>query len=345
MATPAAPAQVATADPALGEHRVDDAAAAIAAACEAAARTAAPALTRLAGGDVAIAELAVEVVRERVDVGTSQGLHVRWDATEARVALLLVSGNRTTWARARARRRADLRLAELLATAAERLGGLAQAGPPPPGAYPVVLRLAALAPDDGTLGVWAGFAAQADAALVRHGLSRYRPGHPVADGAAADPEPLTITSDGTLPYGLASAPLGDQGEPVRRFVLVERGVARELAFDQREAGLAGERPNGGVRNLVVAPGATPAAALAVGGPVLDVASLAWVELDPRTAQLSAGVEYGTLRDGDRAQPITGAVIRGDAIAALAHGQRSADTAARGAYQGPIAIRTPPMDVS
>jgi len=344
MAPPSAPAEVETADRALAEPRADDIAERIATAFFARARGDAAALAARAGGPVAIAALEIDVVWERIDVASSQGLHVQWDATEARARLVVTSGSRTARAALRSRRLAGLDPALALNLAADRLA-TADAAPPAPGAYPIVLGLGALAPDDGGHGVWAAFVAQADAGLVRQGLSRYRPEHGVIEDAAVDPEPLTITSDGTLAYGLESARLGDQAEPVRRFVLVERGVARELAYDQREAALAGARPNGGVRNVLVDPGASPRAALLAGGPLIEVDAWAWIELEPRTGELSAGIAHGTLHDGDRRTPIAGGVVQGDAIAALAHGRRSVETAVRGAYRGPVAIRLPPMVVS
>jgi PmbA protein len=301
-------------------------------------------LVALAGGAVTIVDAVATVSRDELRVATSHGQDARWTATELELELRVQVRGRATSVRIRARRRGGLELAAALAEAVERLGA-ADAGPPPPGRYPVVLRLAALAPLEG-FGLWAGFAAQADAARVRRGLARYQPGQPIADGAVARGEPLTISSDGTLPYGLASAPLDDDGAPVRRFTLVERGRAAELAFDPREAALAGARPNGGVRNLIVEPGASPAAALITSddGPVVDVASLAWLDVADSGA-FSAGVEFGWLRTGDQATPITGAVIRGDAIAVLAAARRAAEVSTRGVYRGPVAIRTPPLAVS
>jgi PmbA protein len=342
MVAPAAPAQVDVDDPALAVGEADDAAEAIATEVYAAVRDRRAAA--LAGGPLEVVSIAIEVVRDDLELSTSQGLHAAWSATEARVTALLAAGGRTTIAEARARRHDGLELAVAIPEAAERLGALPAAAPPPAGSYAVVLRLAALAPLAGR-GLLDVFAAQADAALVRQGLSRWRPGQAVVEDATADPEPLTIVSDGTLPYGLRSAPVGDQGEPVRRFTLVERGIARDLAFDQREAALAGARPNGGVRNLAVAPGATPAAELAAGGPVLDVAELAWIDLDPRTGAFTADIGFGWLRDGGAATPVRGAILRGDAVALLAHARRSREVARRGSYHGPVAVRLPPIAVS
>src|SRR5437868_1530326 len=66
--------------------------------------------------------------------------------------------------------------------------------------------------------------------------------------------PTTITSDGARDYGLRSAPVGEEGDAIRKFPLIERGISSGLALSMREAALRGQDPNGGVRNLVIAPG-------------------------------------------------------------------------------------------
>ncbi|MCX5745310.1 MAG: hypothetical protein NT062_22770, partial [Proteobacteria bacterium] len=72
----------------------------------------------------------------------------------------------------------------------------------------------------GGYGVWEIFAALADSVVDRQGLTRYRLGSPIAAGAETLAEPLSITSDGALDFGPRSAPVGDEGEAVRRFPLV-----------------------------------------------------------------------------------------------------------------------------
>ena len=80
----------------------------------------------------------------------------------------------------------------------------------------------------GGLGVWEAFVPQADAATERQGLARYREHAPIVEGADTVSEPLTIESDGARAYGLASEPLGEEGGAVRRFPLVQRGIAAGL---------------------------------------------------------------------------------------------------------------------
>src|SRR5262249_27615658 len=117
---------------------------------------------------------------------------------------------------------------------------------------------AATATDDATAahhhGLWTVFAQQADSAVERRGLTRYRLHADLARGASQLPEPLSITSNGALDFAPPSAPVTDAAVAIRSFPLVDRGVAVGLGLSPREAALRTTDPNGGVRNLVVAPG-------------------------------------------------------------------------------------------
>ena len=183
----------------------------------------------------------------------------------------------------------------------------------------------------GGLGVWEAFVPQADAATERQGLTRYREHAPIVEGADTVAEPLTIESDGALAYGLASAPIGDEGGAVRRFPLVQRGIAAGLALSPREAALRGREPNGGVRNLIVAPGTWNGTA--TGGRVIEMRRLRSLAIDRYTGNASLEIALGL----DRDEPFTGGSLRIDLIAALATARRTADSLTRGDYVGPTTI--------
>jgi predicted Zn-dependent protease len=277
-----------------------------------------------------------EVVREDLAVVSSQGLEVRWRATEARLRALVADGGQRRQIEVSARRRADLDAARAVAAVARRLKAMAGADVTPAGTWSVVLGPDALLAG-GDLGMLAAFAAQVDAGVERQGLTRYRSGQPVAEGAAAAADPLTLISDGTLAFGPRSAPIADDGEPVRRFTLVDRGTASGLALDHREAALRGESPNGGVRNLVVSAGSGGRDEL-LAAPVLELEEVAWIDLDARTGDLSAAIGLATVHDARGSRAVSGGVMRIDAIAALALARRSAAVVRRGAYVGPAQWR-------
>jgi predicted Zn-dependent protease len=272
----------------------------------------------------------------------------------------------------RGRRVADLDLGGALARAARHLSDRRRAEPTPPGRYDLVLSDSALTPeavtemsrglhawyeseqhypghrsartvrDAAEYGWFGPLVAQADARVVREGLARYLPGQSIYRGRPdASADLLTVASDGALPFGLLSQPVGAQGEPVRRFTLVERGVAAGLALDLREAALLGVMANGGVRNLHVAPGSTPADALHQPGalPVLHAVALDWLEIDTRSGDLVAALGLGYRQSGPgTTTPVTGGVIRGNVFELWAGARLAAEYVTAGWYRGPAAVR-------
>jgi predicted Zn-dependent protease len=330
MAAAAAPARVRIADPALERGAASTLAGEVAAEA-----------TAIAGElGLAVERITAEVVREDVALATSQGIEMRWRATEATVRAVVASGTRVREVAVGARRRTDLALRRELEEARRRLAGIADAEELPRGSLAIALPAGLLVGGPGGLGMLEVFAAQADAGADRLGLSRYRHGQPVAPGAAAIAEPLTIGSDGTISFAPLSAPMADDGAPVRRFTLVDRGVALGVALDPREAALRRRPPNAGVRNLVVAAGTASPDELRA-EPVLELDDLAWLDVDAATGEVAAGVGLATLRDGGRSRIVSGGVVRFDAIAALALARRSATVVRRGAYVGPDLWRLPP----
>jgi hypothetical protein len=184
------------------------------------------------------------------------------------------------------------------------------------------------------LGVWAAFASQADAVVERQGLTRYREKTPIAPGADTVAEPLTIASDGALDYALLSAPMGDEGGAVRRFSMIERGIATGLGLSPREAALRKRDPNGGVRNLDVALGSWNGD-LPASGRIVEVLQLRDLVIDRYTGD--ASLEIAVAADYANRAVISGGSIRLDLIAALARAKRSQKQLTRGAYRGPDAV--------
>jgi len=272
----------------------------------------------------------IAVMREHVQVAARAGFHTEWLATEITADALVVAGARSLAIRREARRVDQLELDAAVTDALADLGALATAGKPTAG--PCALVLAADAMLHGGLGVWAAFAAQADAVVARQNLTRYHEREPIVAGADQLADPLTITSNGALPFGVRSSPLGDDGAPVRKFLLVDRGIAAGLGLSPREAALRKREPNGGVRNLVVALGdwtEEPEGKQRV----VEVRRLRALEIDPYTGDASFEIALGL----DGTKPFAGGTIRLDLIAALARAKRSATRIRRGAYEGPDAV--------
>ncbi len=280
------------------------------------------------------------VMRQQIEIQAKSGFREAWDATALRLDALISDGDRSIEVVREARRLGDLldpkdpdAMPAAVATAISDLAALHNAQPTPviAEAVDVVLTGDALLHGDG-LGVWSVFAVQADAALERQGLTRYRIGAPIVPGAAQVPEPLTITSDGSIDHALRSAPVGEDGDAVRKFDLVERGVSAGLALTMREAALRGRDPNGGIRNLVVTPGTWD------GIPerrTIEIRRLRALSIDPYTGDASLEIALAF----DNGRPFTGGTVRLDLIAALSRARRrkAEKPMRRGAYIGPPAV--------
>ena len=334
----AAPARVDLADPALATGEL-----------LAAADGVAKLLPRRPGATV---EPRITVVREKVAVQARQGFHTEWSATFARVeALVIASGHGLAILR-EARRTDALDLVAAVDDAIADLRLLATAGPAVPG--PCALILGPDAQLHGGLGVWQAFVAQADPVVARQGLTRYHERAPIVPGADQLAEPLTIESNGAIPFGTASAPLGDDGDAVRKWTLVERGIAAGLGLTPREAALRHREPNGGVRDLVVGtgtwedtPGERPARGNAEGGAevkdrttpekvrVIEIHRLRSLVIDPYTGD--GDLELALAVDRASGRAFTGGTVRLDLIDALARARRSAKKIDRGAYHGPAKL--------
>jgi PmbA/TldA metallopeptidase C-terminal domain len=196
---------------------------------------------------------------------------------------------------------------------------------------------------DDELGVWRALTALADARAQRRGLVSAPSGR---RDAIPTPSTLTVWSDGSLPYGMRSAPVGEEGEAVRRFKLFSDGAAGEPGMGPRDAARAGRAPNGGVRNLVIAAGATtsdsPLARALQRDEValLDVRRLRWLQIDPSSGRAEG--EIGLAFDPQGKTAYAGGTFAIDLVPALAAAERAPQLVRRGSYQGPAWIRIGPV---
>lgn len=343
---PAAPARVSIVDEELLKRELD-----------AASRNTLAALRR--PRDVTVLASA-QILREKITLIASSGFHFSWPATTIRAAALVTTatsatsaaptttaaGTSTTAAAGgdhsltvarEARRAEDLDLDTALANAAADLLHLAAATSPPTGPCALWLGPEALLHGDDR-GLWTVFAHQADSAIERQGLTRYRWRSEIVPGAAQVAEPLSITSNGALDFATRSAPVTEDAVAIRHFPIVERGIAVGLGLSPREAALRNTDPNGGVRNLVVALGTWPATPSPTTR-TIEVRRLHGVSIDPYTGDASLDIALGLEHRPGRADPVpfTGGTLRLDLIAALARARRSSQPLLRGAYHGPASI--------
>ena len=55
---------------------------------------------------------------------------------------------------------------------------------------------------------------------------------------------ITLTDDGTIDFAAGSCPIDDEGLPVRKNTLIEKGVLKQYLFDLQTAGMLGAEPTG-----------------------------------------------------------------------------------------------------
>ena len=246
-------------------------------------------------------------------------------------------GDRSLVISREARRIDDLDLDAALTDAAADLLHLTAAGPPSPGPCALWLGPEALLHGD-DYGVWTIFAHQADSAVERQGLTRYRWRSEISPGAAQLAEPLSITSNGALDFATRSTPVTDDAVAIRHFPLIQRGIAVGLGLSPREAALRNTDPNGSVRNLVVDPG-TWSGAPSPTTRTIEVRRLHALSIDPYTGDATLDIALGLEHRPDRPEPthFTGGTLRLDLVTALARAHRASQLLRRGAYHGPASV--------
>ena len=317
---PAAPAKVAVLDPKLATADL------VAAARGVVAQSRVPAGVT--------ARSRVRVMRERVAVEAHSGFHAEWAASHVRAETLVIAHDRSLELGRESRRLADLKLADAIAHAVGDLARLATAGPPAGGQCDLVIGPDALL-HDGQLGMWTIFATQADAVVESQGLSRYRIGSPIVPGANELDEPIRIVSDGALDFATRSAPVGDDGDAIRKFPLIERGVCVGLGLSAREAAFRRLDPNGGVRNLVIDRGTF--SDLDPARRTVELRRLRSIAMDPYTGESSLEVGLAVDHLGPKHLAFTGGTIRLDLVSALVTAWRSGNGITRGPYSGPASV--------
>lgn len=319
---PAAPAQVAMFDKRLDKLDLMEAARAV--------------LTEAKRPPNATVTARAAVSRTEVMVRTATGFHAAWVESLYDVGALVIAHERSLEVARAARTRDELGTFDLaLSDAVADLGQLAVAVPPVGGPCTLILGADALLADD-AYGLWSAFVAQADAVRARQGLARYRLGRPVAPGAELLVDALSIASDGALDTGVRSAPLDDEGSAIRRFPIVEHGVAVGLGMRAREASFLRVDPNGGVRNLVVSTGNWDDA-IPSGERVVEVRRLRALTIDPYTGDASLEIALAIDHDRGKLTAIAGGSVRLDLIATLARARRSSIAIRRGPYAGPRGV--------
>ena len=278
-----------------------------------------------------------------VSLETSTGFSASYDATRLSLLTIMLarSGGReaesVSWEERR--RAADLEVARIVKDAADEAFDITRAELPPSGSYPVLI-------DARNMGaVFGPLQANAGAQSLYGRSSRLTVGERLPmEGDGGDP--ITMISNATLPYGLASYAFDADGTPGQRVEIVKDGVFVRPWATKQYADYLGVEPTGAWGNLELPAGTRTLADLSAGdGPVLLVRAFSWLNPDQARGDFASEVRVGYLYRNGRRTPVKGGTVSGNLFKALGAARFASELVSRGSYSGPAAVRFEGMSVA
>lgn len=280
-----------------------------------------------------------------VHLRTSTGVDATRRGTQVECELVITSRNargeeseaQDLWQR---RRAADLQVGERARRQAQYARDSLDSRLPHTGDYLVVLPAETMLPFFDAVGY-----RSAASVKYRQGTP-WEVGQPIVEAgpeaAAGGPfDRLDIDSDSTLPYGLETRAFDNQGLPARRFPLIRDGRLERFWATQRYADYMQIPATGRVANIVLAPGAHPAAELLTPPderPIFYIVTFSWLNPDALTGEFSGEIRLGYQITRAGRVPIKGGAISGNVFTALTQAQFSTETEQLGSYSGPQICR-------
>lgn len=281
----------------------------------------------------------------RVHLVSSRGLDRVREETGAYVEYVLLakgsgSDETETYASTRARRLPELDLEARVAGDARAVSLALSATTPQTGVVDVVLT------EQGIEEIYDAFVAHASGAAAWEGWSRLVAGQPVTGEGALEGEPLSLSSDPTVPGGLQSFAFDDVGLTGRRVDVIDGGVFAARPLDQRHACWLDQPASSSWGNVVIASGQHSDAALLQPGarPLLHLSRFSQLSPHPTTGAFSGEIRLGFVVDADGTaggkpgQPIRGGSITGNVFDAFCRAHFSTERTVRGRLHAPRALR-------
>jgi predicted Zn-dependent protease len=309
-------------------------------------------LTRTApefGVEVSNLEVFVKQTRNRIATGSGVALEYPSTMADAEICFVARFGDKVAehTARPHARRLRDLDPEVLVTLGADYARGIAQAGPPPQHAGPVVfmgdavydfMRLEAQP-----------LAWHCSGRAVYEKVSRYAKGKSAAGDKPVAGDALTIFSDPLVPFGPGSRIEGD-AQPARRVCLLKDGCYDEVLGSLRYyhyLGLLeqGEQPSGPLGNTVVPAGPHRTGEFLGPGRTVVVKSFSDFNVDPTSGDFASEIRFGEIREEGAVRPFKGGLLIGNWFDALADIKLSSQTVAQDGYYGPAAMRVGSLQIA
>jgi PmbA protein len=193
--------------------------------------------------------------------------------------------------------------------------------------------------------LWDYFVGQASAVAKYEGWSRLRLCEPVIANVRG--EKLTLSSDPTVPGGMASQAYDALGSVCRRVTLIQDNIFTAYVANKKFADLTGVPVTGPMGNIVVAPGQTPYASLCSSGrgPVYELLRFSTLTPNTISGALSGEIRTGYLHVGGKRIPIKGGSVSGNVLQGFRDALFSTETTRRQGYWGPAGVRLAGMTVA
>lgn len=273
---------------------------------------------------------------EQTDFLNSRGVAASYPSTRGFIELVLLSSDGAAesenYHSLRFRAAGDVDLAAVVRERAAFARDMLRVSLPKRHRGPVVISGEPLA------GLFGPFFARVDGENIYRNVFETQLGDSVFGERAVAGDPLDLTSDGTLPFGLASAPIDAEGLPARRVPVLRGGRVENLLATKRYADYLGIPATGAVTNIVVGAGSAPGREL-LRGPVYHLVSFADLHANPLTGEFVSEIRLGYEIGADGSiRPVKGGSVAGNVFDAFANCRMSSETCKIGHYCGPRAIR-------
>ncbi len=278
---------------------------------------------------------------EAIHLVNSKGIDAQQEATHIEIEFVLQSRkgekNSETHREITRRRASDLHIKTEVANRAQFTRDLLDPTPPPNWQGAVVLRRDALAnfmaPDALAIGPLLTLSAGASKYAK---VSPWEIGKSVFSGEVKG-DPFTFWGNRTVPFGNQSDLFDDEGLAAQRVEIVRGNVLKTFVTSQKYADYLNIAATGGIGNIEVAAGHTPAKDL-LAEPYVEVMMFSWFHPDSVSGDFASEIRLGYLVENGKAKPFKGGQLIGNVLDALGNVKWSQETGFFGDYLGPHTAR-------
>ena len=265
-------------------------------------------------------------------IENSHGLGLRLPSTKILWDFVLISKNKEAEINRLSQRRfiKDFDWVNSLREEARQLIDLQEARLPPTGTFPVVMA------DEALDTIFDYFTKQADGNALYHKYSSFEEGASVYKDQKEALEPLTITTEPMLSGGMRSGFFEELGYPLRRVLMIEKGVLKNFTIGGKLSHLLDKPVTSSLSNTLVETGKTPYHDFLEDG-VFELLRFSTFHPNPITGAFSGEIRLGYWHKGGQKIPIKGGSVSGVSQNHFLRARLSREAVQRESYYGPKGI--------